>query len=277
MVIKNSVPRRKINVLFLGGKRNLSFNALRYIADKLNVVTCVLDSDDIPEHWKQFCKSREIPVYTYKTIYQAINEKKIDEANIGVCFLHSRIVKSSLLRFPKHGIINFHPSPLPEHKGIAGSSYALLHGYKEWGVTAHYMDENMDTGDIIRVDYFDISKYNCSAIVLADAIYEMLYTMMQNIIAILENDDLPESHCQNNVGHYYGHKSLEKDKVIVSGMKADEIDRRIEALWFPPFHGASIELHGKKYSLVNEKILDELGKMYEVIFYKSRAFNYDQQ
>jgi methionyl-tRNA formyltransferase len=60
------------------------------------------DSDDIPDYWEKFCESRAIPVYTYKTIYEAINEKKIEEADIGVCFLHVKIVKPSFLRFPKH-------------------------------------------------------------------------------------------------------------------------------------------------------------------------------
>jgi methionyl-tRNA formyltransferase len=263
-IMKNNAPLKKISALFLGGKRNYSFKALQYIAERLNVVVCVFDGDDIPEDWNQFCESRGIPVYTYRTIYEAISEKKIEEADIGVCFLHDKIVKSSLLRFPKRGIINLHPSPLPEHKGIAGSSYALLHDYSEWGVTAHYLGENIDTGDIIRVDHFDISKCNCSAIVLAKAIYEKLYSLMQDIIAMLENDDFPENTPQNGAGHYYSRKSLEKDKAITSSMETEEIDRRIEALWFPPFHGAFVELHGKKYSLVNEKILDELGKVYEI-------------
>jgi methionyl-tRNA formyltransferase len=47
---------------------------------------------------------------------------------------------------------------LPEYKGIAGSSYAILHDYKEWGVTAHYMDEGVDTGDIIKWKEIFIGK-----------------------------------------------------------------------------------------------------------------------
>jgi methionyl-tRNA formyltransferase len=270
---KNIPPRRKISVLFLGGKRNWSFKAFRRVAEKMNVIACVLDGDDIPDYWGKFCESRSIPVYTYKTICEAITEKKIETADIGVCFLHTRIIKSPLLRFPKQGIINFHPAPLPEHKGIAGSSYALLHDYKEWGVTAHYMDEGIDTGDIIKVDYFNISKYMRSAIVLASVIYEKLYSMLKDIVAMLENDGLPESRRQSGAGHYYSHKSLEKDKAIASCMETDEIDKRIEAFWFPPFHGAFVELHGKKYSLANEKILKELGKMYEIILDERRMLN----
>jgi methionyl-tRNA formyltransferase len=258
-------PRRKTSVLFLGGKRNLSFNALRHIAGKMDVAASVFDGDDIPDYWDRFCKSRGIAVYTCRTINEAINDKKIGAADIGVCFLYAKIVRSPLLGFPKRGIINFHPAPLPEHKGIAGSSYALLHGCKEWGVTAHYMDESIDTGDIIKANRFDISKYNCSAIVLARIIYEELYALLRDVIATLENDMPLERRQQDEGGHYYGHKDIERDKAIASSMEADEIDRRIEALWHPPFHGASVELHGKRYSLVNERILKELEKIYAFV------------
>jgi methionyl-tRNA formyltransferase len=255
------------NVLFLGSKRHISFKALQYVADKMHVVAGVLDSDDIPDHWKRFCELRNIPLYTYKTIHEAINKKKVELTDIGICFLHTKIIKPPLLMFPKYGIINFHPAPLPDHKGIGGASYAMLHHCNEWGVSAHYIDENIDTGNIIRVDSFAITSYNCSAIVLTSIIYEKLYSLMQDIVIMLENDGLPEGCRQSDTGHYYSHKSLEKDKAIIPSMDANEIDRRIEALWFPPFHGAFIEMHGRKYSLVNEKILDELGKMYERLLY----------
>ncbi|MDR0556694.1 MAG: hypothetical protein LBG43_02320 [Treponema sp.] len=74
-----------------------------------------------------------------------------------------------------------------------------------------------------------------------------------------------ERHRQDESGHYYSHRDLEKDKATLLAWKAVKIDRRIEALWFPPFHGAYIEQHGKKYSLVNERILNDLGKMYAFI------------
>jgi methionyl-tRNA formyltransferase len=239
----------------------------------MNVVAAVLDGDGVPDYWEKFCGSRGIPVYTYRTIEEAISGGEVEAADIGVCFLHAKIVRGPLLRFPKYGIINFHPAPLPEHKGIAGASYALLHGYKEWGVSAHYMDEGVDTGDIIKVNRFDMSKREGGAIVLSHVIYEKLYELLGEVAAMLESGALPEGRRQDDSGHYYSHRDLERDKRIAGGMESGEIDKRIQALWFPPFHGAYIELQGKKYSLINESVLDELGKMYEIILYKSHILD----
>jgi methionyl-tRNA formyltransferase len=43
---------------------------------------------------------------------------------------------------------------------------------------------------------------------------------------------------------------------------AEEIDKKINALWFPPYHGASIVIDGKRYSLVNDEILNKLAMLY---------------
>ena len=46
------------------------------------------------------------------------------------------------------GIVNFHPAPSPDYKGIGGYNLALLNNVDSWAVTAHYIDEKIDTGPI---------------------------------------------------------------------------------------------------------------------------------
>ena len=65
---------------------------------------------------------------------------------------------SDFLSLPKLGIINFHPAILPEYKGTAGYNVAILEGRSDWGVSAHYVDAEIDTGEIIDVSMFPISK-----------------------------------------------------------------------------------------------------------------------
>jgi phosphoribosylglycinamide formyltransferase-1 len=60
-----------------------------------------------------------------------------------------RLVKAPLLRaFPRR-IINVHPSLLPKYPGLEAWKQALVAGETLTGCTIHYVDEGMDTGEII--------------------------------------------------------------------------------------------------------------------------------
>ncbi len=65
------------------------------------------------------------------------------------------ILKRSTIDIPRHGCINFHSSLLPEFRGPAPIFWQLWYGAKA-GVTIHYVDEGIDTGDIILQREVDI-------------------------------------------------------------------------------------------------------------------------
>ncbi|SVC43991.1 uncharacterized protein METZ01_LOCUS296845 [marine metagenome] len=61
-----------------------------------------------------------------------------------------RILSPKFVQRWKSQIINIHPSLLPDFKGTSAIKEALDAGAKTTGVTIHYVDEGMDTGDIIE-------------------------------------------------------------------------------------------------------------------------------
>ena len=58
-----------------------------------------------------------------------------------------------------HYAINFHPTLLPRHRGRY-LHWIILEGDRESGVTAHFMDNELDTGAIIRQMRFPVSKFD---------------------------------------------------------------------------------------------------------------------
>jgi methionyl-tRNA formyltransferase len=60
-----------------------------------------------------------------------------------------QILPAEVIRFPRMGCINVHPSLLPRYRGAAPIQWALIKGEKETGVTTILMDEGVDTGDIL--------------------------------------------------------------------------------------------------------------------------------
>ena len=61
-------------------------------------------------------------------------------------------------RSPGSACLNFHPAPLPDMRGLGGYNVAILEDFEEWGVSAHFVDEEFDTGDLVRVDRFPIDR-----------------------------------------------------------------------------------------------------------------------
>lgn len=69
-------------------------------------------------------------------------------------------LKPALLRLPKIGVVNCHFGMLPNYRGMSPYMWALAHGETEMGVTAHFMDEAFDTGDIIIQELVPIEKHD---------------------------------------------------------------------------------------------------------------------
>lgn len=62
---------------------------------------------------------------------------------------YMRLIGPTLLQEYPRKIVNIHPSLLPKYKGKQAIEQAMAAGEKEIGVSIHYVDEGMDTGDII--------------------------------------------------------------------------------------------------------------------------------
>lgn len=56
------------------------------------------------------------------------------------------------------GTVNLHPSLLPRFRGRAPVNWAILHGERELGLTAHFVEEGMDTGDVIARRAFRLGE-----------------------------------------------------------------------------------------------------------------------
>ncbi|WP_458189227.1 methionyl-tRNA formyltransferase [Haladaptatus sp. NG-WS-4] len=63
---------------------------------------------------------------------------------------------SDLLDVPNRCVLNVHSSLLPHYRGVSPSFWSLLNDEEKTGVSVHYMDENIDTGDVILQEELEI-------------------------------------------------------------------------------------------------------------------------
>ena len=64
--------------------------------------------------------------------------------------VNGTIIPESVLNLPQKLAINYHDGPLPRYAGMYATSWAILHGEREHGVTWHVMTAVVDAGDILQ-------------------------------------------------------------------------------------------------------------------------------
>ena len=150
---------KDIKVVFMGTP-DFSIAPLKVLIEKTNVVLVVTKPDAevgrkkilTPSPVKKLALEKGIPVVTPKSIkkeYQNIIDAKPD---LIVTCAYGKIIPKILIDYPQYGCVNIHASLLPKYRGAAPIQWALINGEKETGITLMYMDEFMDTGDIIDTE-----------------------------------------------------------------------------------------------------------------------------
>lgn len=92
-----------------------------------------------------------IPVFQPEKLRnpEAVAEIEKAKPDMIVVAAFGQILPKSVLSLPKYGCINVHASLLPAYRGAAPIQWSILDGQKETGVTIMYMNEGLDTGDIL--------------------------------------------------------------------------------------------------------------------------------
>lgn len=145
-----------------------------------------------------------------------------------------KIFKKDVLDSLKKGAINFHYGHLPNYRGRFIVSHAIMNEEEEICATAHFIDEGIDTGDIIYEKWIPIGHTDT-----AQTLYKRCTTVALSLFErilkqIIRGDILPRRK-QEGKGHYYPNKPLNNDEISLRWDKK-RIERFIRATTFPPFY-----------------------------------------
>jgi methionyl-tRNA formyltransferase len=78
------------------------------------------------------------------------------DCDLFVSMSFNQIFKRGIINVPRLGTINCHAGKLPFYRGRNILNWALINDEKEFGITVHYIDEGIDTGDILKQRCFKI-------------------------------------------------------------------------------------------------------------------------
>ena len=250
----------------LFGNNSIAVDSLEILSES-NVEICAVVPENIDngtDGWQKSLK-KATNKYGYR-ILQAdkLTDKNfiqsVEEINPDIIFSVQcrRILKRELINIPKHGVINLHLSLLPKYRGCYPITWALINGEKYSGATLHYIDEGIDTGDIIAQKEFEISERDNGRIVFEKASSCGVELFKENIDKIigLNNKRIKQD---EKFALYYPFNSID--------FKKNEIDWNtnfitlfnwIKAFIFEPFQYPFFLYKGKKIEILSVKSYNNL-------------------
>lgn len=248
-----------MNIIFMGRKQYAADMLKWTIAQGINVKIVCTDSQFANSPTMSVANENKIPVLSMEDAEKYILAHP-DDIDLVVSYLYWRKIKNPLIVTPKYGCINFHPAILPDWRGMAGYNIAILKKLSEWGATAHYVDESIDTGAIIKIFKFNFDWRVETAYTLEKKTQNIQMELYKSVILdVLEKGKLECIPQENNIGTYISKKEmLEMMKIDLNKLNEIDLDLMIRAFWFPPYNGAGFEVNGKFYTLINQDILKSL-------------------
>ncbi len=173
--------------------------------------------------------------------------KKIAQQNydIIISYISPWIVPKAILNKTIRWNINFHPGP-PEYPGIGCFNFAIYDSANKFGVTAHNMESKVDTGEILGVRRFSMTKEE-TVKSLSKKTYSALLLLYKDIINYLEkNNSLPQSD-EIWKRKPYKRSELEDLATIKPDMSEEEIKKRIRATYFQGKPAPFVKLFNHKF------------------------------
>lgn len=146
------------NIVFMGTP-DFSVAVLKMLIENTNVLLVVTQPDKIVgkdktvsfNPVKKLALEENIPVFQPMRIRKDFEKLKNLDIDLIVTCAYGQIIPKEVLDMPKYGCINVHASILPKYRGSAPIQWCLFNNDDVTGITIMYMDEGMDTGDIIKI------------------------------------------------------------------------------------------------------------------------------
>jgi len=179
------------------------------------------------------------------------------DCDLFVSMSFNQIFRSSIINTPRLGIINCHAGKLPFYRGRNILNWALINDEKEFGITVHYVDEGIDTGDIIKQRCFDIKDdydYNkllqIAYVECAQILFDTIKEIQSGLSKRIKQSTIHE------IGFYCGKRGV-GDEIINWNQESRDIFNFIRAI-NKPGPMALTYINGKEVRINRSRLIESV-------------------
>ena len=198
---------------------------------------------------------------------QSIEEIRGLLPDVIVVMAYGQILPRTILEIPSLACLNLHASLLPRHRGAAPIQAAIASGDSETGITVMYVDEGLDTGDILLQHKIDILPTDTGGS-LHDRLGQIAPEVLLEGLKLLVQGNAPRVPQDNALATYAPKLSRENGRIDWTE-PAKVVERKIRA--YNPWPGAFAILtdrpgHELKLKVLSAQIVDGKGRPGEALY-----------
>jgi len=256
-------------IVFIGAERVGLMTLLRLVALRRDNIVTVFTADEslrskiadyitFDPYFQTLPNMKGIPLCTINDSQSPEFIQQVRELQPDLIFVisWSQIIPKEILEIPKYGCVGLHYSLLPYRRGGAPLNWAIMDGEVQSGVTLFYLDEGIDTGDVIDQVVFSIGEADTPRDLL-DKIVLLAPDLIEKHIDGLETGGAPRKPQLVKIPPYPCRKP--EDGLIDIQMSMGEFYNFIRAL-APPYPGAFIKIGVKKLTFTKARF--DSGKIF---------------
>lgn len=216
-----------------------------------------------PPPVKLCAEAHGVPVFQPRTLRDEAFAAYLDELapDLILVVAFGMILPPNVISYPRYGCLNVHASLLPRYRGAAPMQRAIMDGESETGITIMYMDEGLDTGDIISTLKFPIGEEDDFE-AIHDRSAELGSVLLSNTVTDIFEERITRTKQDDSLATYA--KKVEKEDCKLDfTMSAQRLDCIIRGV--TPIPGAFAYLNGKMLKINRARPIKGAGACGEVV------------
>lgn len=227
---------------------------IKILADDSMVVSFICGRYDTQDELlEKMAFENRIPFLRHKNVnsQEFLNTIKDYGCDLFVSMSFNQILKKEFINLPPLKTINCHAGKLPFYRGRNILNWVLINDEKEFGITVHYVDEGIDTGDIILQKTFPITDDDDYSSLLQTA-YSGCSEVLHNAITLVKIQDVTRVKQSDihPVGIYCGMRKM-GDEILNWNQESRTIFNFIRAICTPGPMARSL-VNGDKEIKINK-------------------------
>ncbi|AXR05728.1 formyltransferase family protein [Salinimonas sediminis] len=159
------------------------------------------------------------------------------DPDILVSVYYRYIIPGDVINACQQKAINLHPSLLPRYRGCSSLTWAIINGESEVGYSYHYIDETIDTGNILVQQNIPVYDWDTQGSLYYRVMFEALTTLLPVVQKVLAGE--PGAPQQGTPSYYK--RGAPYGGEIASQWPLEKVARFIRAMTFPPYPEATYQ------------------------------------